>query len=91
MINSSLVIRVSERKDIKIIEVNATDMANDLGNSRVANMILLGAFLEHTKIVSVESILESFKKVLSADKHHLLDINKQALIKGASLVQFQLT
>lgn len=91
MINSSLVIRVSERKDIKIIEVNATDMANDLGNSRVANMILLGAFLEHTKIVSVESILESFKKVLSADKHHLLDINKQALTKGASLVQFQLT
>lgn len=91
MINSSLVIRVSERKDIKIIEVNATDMANDLGNSRVANMILLGAFLEHTKIVSMESILESFKKVLSADKHHLLDINKQALIKGALLVQFQLT
>lgn len=84
-VNSSLVTRVSDREDLKILEISATDMANDLGNSRVANMILLGAFLEISKIVSTESILESFKKVLSADKHHLLEINKQALEKGASL------
>lgn len=84
--NSSLVIRASERNDIKIIELTATDMANDLGNSKIANMILLGAFLQQTKIVSIESVLESLKKVLSADKHHLIDINKQALNKGASLV-----
>lgn len=86
IINSSLVVRNSERKDINIIELTATDMANDLGNSRVANMILLGAFLEHTKIVSEDAVIESLKKVLSQDKHHLLEINKQALKKGASLV-----
>ncbi|WP_342430048.1 2-oxoacid:acceptor oxidoreductase family protein [Neobacillus sp. FSL H8-0543] len=85
IINSSLVTRVSNRKDIKVIEVSATDMANDLGNARVANMILLGAFLEMTKIVSTESVIESLKKVLSEDKHHLIEINKQALMKGASL------
>ena len=90
IINSSLVVRGSERKDIKIIELNASDMANDLGNSRIANMILLGAFLEITKIVSVESILESLKKVLSPEKHHLLAINKQALVKGTSLVHLQM-
>lgn len=90
IINSSMVIRVSERTDIKIMEINATDLANDLGNSRVANIILLGAFLEHTKIVSIASIVESLKKVLGADKHHLIDINKLALEKGASLVQFQM-
>lgn len=45
-----------------MIEVSATDMANDLGNARVANMILLGAFLEMTKIVSTESVIESLKK-----------------------------
>lgn len=87
IVNSSLVVRNSERKDIKIIELTATDIANDLRNSRVANMILLGAFLESTRIVSPESVLESLKKVLSADKHHLLEINKQALQKGASLVE----
>lgn len=91
IINSSLVVRNSERTDIKIIELTATDMANDLGNSRIANMILLGAFLEHTKIVSAESVIESLKKVLSVDKHHLLEINKQALKKGAALVEVNIS
>lgn len=86
LLNSSLVVRSSERKDIKTIEINATDMANDLGNSRVANMVLLGAFLEETKIVSEEAIIESLKKVLSSDKHHLLEVNEKALKKGASLI-----
>ncbi|WML60811.1 2-oxoacid:acceptor oxidoreductase family protein [Neobacillus sp. PS2-9] len=90
-LNSSLVVRTSERKDIQTIEINATDLANDLGNSRVANMILLGAFLERTKIVSEEAIIESLKKVLSAEKHHLIEINKQALKKGASLVEVKIS
>jgi 2-oxoglutarate ferredoxin oxidoreductase subunit gamma len=88
IINSSMVVRLSERKDLKIIEINATDMANDLGNPRVANMILLGAYLELTQIVSTDSIIDSLKKVLGANKKHLIDVNKQALKKGASLVTF---
>jgi 2-oxoglutarate ferredoxin oxidoreductase subunit gamma len=91
IVNSSLVVRASERKDIKIIEIAATDMANDLGNSRIANMILLGAFLELTKIVTADSIVESLKKVLSANKHHLIEVNKQALQKGASLVGIEIS
>lgn len=86
IINSSLVTRVSERKDIEIIDLNATDLASDLGNARVANMILLGAFIELTKIVSSDSIIESLKKVLSQEKHHLIEVNKQALNKGSMLV-----
>ena len=81
IINSSLVARVSERNDIEVIELTATDMATDLGNTRVANMILLGAFLELKKVVSSESIIESLKKVLSSEKHHLIEVNKQALKK----------
>jgi 2-oxoglutarate ferredoxin oxidoreductase subunit gamma len=86
IVNTTLVTKTSERKDIRIIEISASDMANDLGNSRVANMILLGAFLEQTKIVSTDAVIESLKKVLSEDKHHLIEVNKQALKKGASLV-----
>jgi 2-oxoglutarate ferredoxin oxidoreductase subunit gamma len=87
IINSTLVSRISDRLDIKVIEMNATDMAIDLGNSRVANMILLGAFLELKKVVSVESVIESLKKVLAPEKHHLIELNKMALSKGASLVK----
>lgn len=86
IINSSLVTRGSERSDIDAIELTATDMAADLGNARGANMILLGAFIERTKVVSSDSIIESLKKVLSEEKHHLIEINKLALIKGAAMV-----
>ncbi|MDP4083619.1 MAG: 2-oxoacid:acceptor oxidoreductase family protein [Bacillota bacterium] len=86
IVNSSLVTRTADRKDITNIEIKATDLANELGNSRVANMILLGAFLEYTKIVTMDSILESLKKVLGPDKYHLIEVNKQALEKGASLL-----
>jgi 2-oxoglutarate ferredoxin oxidoreductase subunit gamma len=86
IINSSLVTRVSERSDIEVIELTATDLAADLGNARVANMILLGAFIERTKVVTSDSIIESLKKVLSKEKHHLIDVNKQALNKGAAMV-----
>ncbi|MDR7076756.1 2-oxoglutarate ferredoxin oxidoreductase subunit gamma [Neobacillus niacini] len=86
MINSSLVTKISGRSDIEMIELSATDMAADLGNSRVANMILLGAFIELTKVVTSDSIIESLKKVLSEEKHHLIEFNKQALAKGASMV-----
>jgi 2-oxoglutarate ferredoxin oxidoreductase subunit gamma len=86
IINSSLVTRVSERSDIQIIQLTATDMAADLGNARVANMILLGAFIERTKVVSSDAIIESLKKVLPEEKHHLIEVNKQALNKGKTMV-----
>ncbi|MCM3767290.1 2-oxoacid:acceptor oxidoreductase family protein [Neobacillus niacini] len=86
LVNSSLVMKVSERTDIRIVELSATDLANDLGNSRVANMILLGAFLELSKIVTEAAILESLKKVLGEDKLHLIEVNKLALRKGTALV-----
>ncbi|MEH7179646.1 2-oxoacid:acceptor oxidoreductase family protein [Neobacillus vireti] len=86
IINSSLVTRVSDRSDVEIIEITATDIAADLGNARVANTILLGAFIELTKVVTCDSIIESLKKVLSEDKHHLIEVNKQALRKGAAMV-----
>jgi 2-oxoglutarate ferredoxin oxidoreductase subunit gamma len=89
IINSSLVARVSERSDIKVIELTATDMANDMGNARVANMILLGAFIEITRVVTCDSVIESLKKVLSEDKHHLIEVNKRALNKGVQVVSIK--
>ncbi len=83
--NSSLVTEKSTRDDIRILEIDATNIATELGNQRIANMILLGALLEMTDMVQIDSILESLKKVLDEKKHHLLEINRQALEKGYAL------
>ena len=89
-INSSLISKEVERDDIEIYYIPANEIANELGNPRVANMVMLGAYLEATKIVKVESILEGFPKVFGEKKMHLLPINKEALEKGAEVVKEQM-
>lgn len=86
ILNSSLVTQKTVRKDIKVIEAGATHLANELGNSQVANMILLGTYLANTPYISLHSVVHSLNKVLSPEKSHLIELNIKALEKGASFV-----
>lgn len=86
-INSSLITKKATRDDIDVYYVPANEIANELGNNRVANMVMLGAFLEAAKPVKVESVYEAFLKVFGTNKSHLLPINKEALEKGAQSVR----
>ncbi|MEI7485582.1 MAG: 2-oxoacid:acceptor oxidoreductase family protein, partial [Ignavibacteriota bacterium] len=58
-----------------------------LHNIKIANMILLGAFLEKKPVVSIEGVMEALKKVLPERYHNLLPINRQALEVGAELMR----
>ncbi|NLY45529.1 MAG: 2-oxoacid:ferredoxin oxidoreductase subunit gamma [Tissierella sp.] len=86
-INSSLISTKSTREDIDVYYVPANDIANEIGNNRVANMVMLGAYLEATKMVGMDSIEKAFYKVFGENKAHLLPINKEALEKGAEAVR----
>lgn len=86
-VNSSLIKEKVGREDVKTYYIPANELANDLGNAKVANVIMLGAYLEITKAVDVESILKAFLKVFGESKSHLLDINRKALEVGAKAVQ----
>lgn len=87
LINSSLIERKVEREDIEAYYINANELANELGNPKVANMIMLGAYLELSKTVEVESVLEAFKKVFGPSKERFVPLNKDALLKGAQAVR----
>lgn len=86
LINSSLIERNSKRTDIKICKVPANEIANDLGNSKVANMVMLGALVAVTGAVSPDSVLHAFGKMF-ANKPGLLSINEEALKRGAACLQ----
>ena len=83
ILNSSLISRKPTRKDLEVIEVPATGIAKELGNTRVANMVALGAYIARKEIVPLETVLDHLKDVLPHRSHHLLEINKKALQKGA--------
>lgn len=86
-VNSSLIDAKSERDDIDVYYVPANDIADELGNSRVTNMAMLGAYLEITKIVGMDSIEKAYAEVFGERKAHLFPINKEAIDKGAESVR----
>lgn len=87
LINSSLIDRKTNRDNVNAYYIDANGIANDLGNSKVANMVMLGAYLELSKAVKVESIVEALRKVFGESKAHLIPLNEEALEKGAQAVR----
>lgn len=85
LINSSLINRTGKRNDIKAYQVAANEIAAELGNAKAANMVILGALVEATGVVSQASVLQAFKKMF-ANKPNLLAINEQALRSGAQSI-----
>jgi 2-oxoglutarate ferredoxin oxidoreductase subunit gamma len=86
LVNSSLVVDVEYREDVRVFEVPANDMALELGNLRVANMVMLGAYLAITKVFTEEDIIDIMKKKFTGSKAALIDINRKALEAGRKAV-----
>lgn len=84
IIDSDLVDRMPVRKDIEVIAIPAQTIAEELGSKKIANMVLLGALVKKTKIVSMKELLDSLK---SHSKASFLEINKNALERGAAYVK----
>jgi len=83
IINSSLAEVV--QSDKRHVKHPFTGIALKLGNVKVANMIALGCYLAHKKIVSLETILKVIKDIAPIDKKGLISINQTALKKGYGL------
>jgi 2-oxoglutarate ferredoxin oxidoreductase subunit gamma len=84
IIDSNLVDRESERSDIDVIRIPAQADAIEVGDKRIANMVLLGALIEKTKIIPMAAVLKSLKE---HGKEQFFEINKKALEKGASYIK----
>ncbi|MCX7875485.1 MAG: 2-oxoacid:acceptor oxidoreductase family protein [Melioribacteraceae bacterium] len=84
---SSAIINPPTRTDIEILPIDAANEAVKLKNTKIMNMIVLGAFLKKKPIISFESTIIGLKKVLPERYHHLIPLNKEALEKGMELVE----
>lgn len=82
--NSSLTDRQPVRTDIRIIPVPANDIAEEVGNVRQANMVLLGAYLAATNVLPLEALVAALEKHLPGRQRRFLESNKEALRRGAA-------
>nr|HML49307.1 2-oxoacid:acceptor oxidoreductase family protein [Clostridia bacterium] len=71
----------------KAYAVSCNDIAVELGNARVANMVMLGAYIALTEVVPMESLVEALRQTLGAGKEHLIPLNQQAMEAGAKCVK----
>ncbi|MBN2878514.1 MAG: 2-oxoacid:acceptor oxidoreductase family protein [Clostridia bacterium] len=85
-INSSLIERKANRDDINVHYIKANETAVELGNSKVAGMVVMGAYIKTTNVVKAETIIESLKKVLGEKKLDLIPINEKAVEEGSRQV-----
>ncbi len=83
-VNKSLVNRAVERDDITVVEIPASEIAEEIGNIRYANVVILGALGAKADFIDLDSLEKGLKKGLSGKKSKLLDINLEALRKGAA-------
>jgi 2-oxoglutarate ferredoxin oxidoreductase subunit gamma len=87
-LNTSLVSEDEKsRTDIVFYPIPANDLATKMGNARLANMILIGAYVEATGTVSQEALIGSLKKVISKRNARFIPQNIEAIKLGASQVR----
>jgi len=84
---STNVINPPTRDDIEIVGIPGAAEAAKMKNTKIMNMIMLGAFLKKKPIIKFENILEGLKKVLPERYHHLLPLNEDALKRGMQLAE----
>jgi len=84
-VNNSIVTSDPGRDDIKVVEVPVTQMAIDMGNPKVLNIIMLGAYVGATEVVPKEVIVETIKNKLGKKKPEFLPMNLEAFEKGYAI------
>ena len=83
------VINPPTREDIQVYRIDAMDKAAELKNSKVFNMIVLGALLQVCPVVSDKGVEKALFKTLPERHHGLIPLNMEAIKAGKELAQNQ--
>ena len=82
--NSTLVAQTKPRADINYVFAPMTSIANDLGTSKVTNMVALGVLSSTVDVVSKDALIKGVEKVFGDKKRNLIPLNMKALDAGAN-------
>ena len=87
-INSSIVTDKIERDDIKVVKAPVTELALEMGNAKVLNVIMLGVYVGYTEVIDPAVVWNTIEHKL-ASKAKLLPLNKAAFEKGLEIGRSQ--
>ncbi len=88
LVNTSLIEATQvHRTDIDTLFLPANDIALELGNSKMANMVALGGYIERMQVVSLESVKKALPKAIAERYHKTIPANIKAIETGAQLAR----
>lgn len=87
IVNSTLVRSKSSREDITTVYVPANELAAELGNVKMANVVLLGAMLGMREILALGSVKRTLDEHIPKRRKHIIQPNKRALDRGLAYAQ----
>jgi len=87
VVNSTLVPMRSARTDIETVYVPANELAAELGNVKMANVVLLGALLGKREILPIDSVKRTMDEHIPERRKHIIEPNKRALDRGVAFAR----
>lgn len=78
LLNSSQVKWNNSRTDLEVVEISADEIALSLGNIKVANVVMLGAYLKTRDFIDKQSVVAVLEGKFGKNKQ-VLELNKKAL------------
>lgn len=90
VVNASMVDRKAKRTDIKVVIVPCNEIAEQIGNIRLANMVAVGVLVAGLKVLTVADLETALNNHLQGRHKHLLHKNVEALKKGLEFAQKEL-
>jgi len=88
LVNTSLIdAEKVSRDDIDVLLLPTNDVALELGNAKMANMVALGGYIERQKPVSLDSIKKALPKVIAERYHKTIPLNMKAIETGAEMAR----
>lgn len=85
--NKSLIDRDFQRTDITGVLIAANDIAEEIGNKRLANVVTLGALLSQLPVLTLDSVKQALADHLPERHRKLLPANYKAMDRGAALAK----
>ena len=82
VVNQTLFDAPLDRDRCRVFEVPATEIANELGSSLAASMVLLGAHAALSELVGLETLVAGMRESVPAYRHEHLAMNERALRAG---------
>ena len=70
------------RTDIRIFKIEGNKISKEMGNTKVFNMVVLGAYIKANPIVKLENVILGLKKSLPTRYHKLIPLNESAITNG---------